>query len=192
MECTENIHSCVLLKNSGFCALFTEPVSRSVHGSSGSGLCLTRNRPEFLGWVKIRTETGFSGLCQSVSSFSVGAKILPGPARSSRYLVGSVKSRLDVDEILSDLIGSDEFHVDLSRKSKNIAGISHFLLEILRMSPDVVDLVVGSGGSGFGGGNPPTKPKGSCSVGGNPQPTVGLVGSGGGQSISGGSSGLVG
>ena len=131
-------------------------------------------------------------MCRSVSSFSVGAKILPDPTRSSRYLVGSVKSGLDVDEISSDLIGSDEFHVDLSRKSKNIAGISHFLLEILRMSPDVVDLVVGSGGSGFGGGNPPTKPKGSCSVGGNPKPTVGLVGSGGGQSISGGSSRLVG
>ena len=26
-------------------------------GRAGSGLCLTRNRPEFLGWVKIRTET---------------------------------------------------------------------------------------------------------------------------------------
>ena len=60
------------------------------------------------------------------------------------------------------------------------------------MLSDIVDVMVGSGGSGFGGGNPPTKPKGSCSVGGNPQPTVGLVGSGGGQSVSGGSSGLVG
>ena len=78
------------------------------------------------------------------------------------------------------------------RKSKNIAGISNFLSEILRMSPDVVDLVVGSGGSGFGGGNPPTEPKGSGSVGGDPQSTVGLVGSGGGRSVSGGSGGLVG
>ena len=58
------------------------------------------------------------------------------------------------------------------------------------MLPDVVDLMVGSGGSGFWGGNPPTNPKGSGSVRGNPPPTIGLVGSGGG--ISGGSGGLVG
>ena len=107
-------------------------------------------------------------------------------------MAGSVESGLDLDEISPDLTGSGGFHVDLSRKSKNIAGISHFLSEILRMSPDVVDLVVGSGGSGFGGGNPPTEPKGSGSVGGDPQPTVGLVGSGGGRSVSGGSGGLVG
>ena len=131
-------------------------------------------------------------MCRLVSGFSADAEILPDLARSGRYLAGSVESRLDLDEISPDLAGSGGFHVDRSRKSKNIAGISHFLSEILRMSPDVVDLVVGSGGSGFGGGNPPTKPKGSCSVGGNPQPTVGLVGSGGGQSISGGSSRLVG
>ena len=60
------------------------------------------------------------------------------------------------------------------------------------MSPDVVDLMVGSGGSGFGGGNPPTDPKGSGSVGGDPQPTVELVGSGGVRSVSGGSGRLVG
>ena len=89
-------------------------------------------------------------MCQSVSSFSAGAEILPDPARSGRYLVGSVESGLDLDEISPDLTGSGGFHVDLSRKSKNIAGISHFLSKILRMSPDVVDLVVGSGGSGFG------------------------------------------
>ena len=59
------------------------------------------------------------------------------------------------------------------------------------MSPDVVDLVVGSGGSGFGRGNPPTDLKGSGSVGGDPQPTVELVGSGGVRSVSGGSGGLV-
>ena len=109
-----------------------------------------------------------------------------------RYLAGSVESGLDLDEISSDLVGSGGFHLNRSRKSKNIAGISHFLSEILRMSPDVVDLVVESGGSGFGGGNPPTEPKGSGSVGGDPQPTVGLVGSGGGRSVSGGSGGLVG
>ena len=131
-------------------------------------------------------------MCRSVSGFSAGAEILPDPARSGRYLVGSVKSGLDLDEISLDLTGFGGFHVDRSRKSKNIAGISNFLSEILRMSPDVVDLVVGSGGSGFGGGNPPTEPKGSGSVGGDLQPTVGLVGSGGGRSVSGGSGGLVG
>ena len=131
-------------------------------------------------------------MCRSISGFSAGAEILPDQARSGRYLVGSVESGLDLDEISPDLIGSGGFHVDHSRKSKNIAGISNFLSEILRMSPDFVDLVVGSGGSGFGGGNPPTEPKGSGSVGGDPQPTVGLVGSGGGRSVSGGSGGLVG
>ena len=131
-------------------------------------------------------------MCRSVSGFAAGAEILPDPARSCRYLVGSIESGLDLDEISSDLTGSGGFHVDLSRKSKNIADISHFLSEILRMSPDVVDLVVGSGGSGFGGGNPPTKSKGSGSVGGDLQPIVGLVGSGGGRSVSGGSGELVG
>ena len=98
-------------------------------------------------------------------------------------MAGSVESGLDLDEISPDLAGSGGFHVDRSRKSKNIAGISHFLSEILRMSPDVVDLVVGSGGSGFGGGNLPTDPKGLGFVGGDPQPTVGLVGSGGGRRV---------
>ena len=32
------------------------------------------------------------------------------------------------------------------------------------MSPDVVDVMVGSSGSGFWGGNPPTGPEGSGSV----------------------------
>ena len=107
-------------------------------------------------------------MCRSVSGFSAGAEILPDLARSGRYLVGSVESGLDLDEISPDLTGFGGFHVDLSRKSKNIASISHFLSEILRMSPDVVDLVVGSSGSGFGGGNPPTELKGSGSVGGDP------------------------
>ena len=132
------------------------------------------------------------GLCRSVSGFSAGAEILPDPTRFGQYLAGSVESGLDLDEISPDLAGSGGFHVDRSRKSKNIVGISHFLSEILRMSPDVVDLVVGSSGSGFGGGNLPTDLKGLGSVGGDPQPTVGLVGSGGGRSVSGGSGGLVG
>ena len=130
-------------------------------------------------------------MCRSVSGFFAGAEILPNPARFGQYLAGSVESGLDLDEISPDLSGSGGFHVDHSRKSKNIAGISHFLSEILRMSPDV-NLVVGSGGSGFGGGNLPTDLKGLGSVGGDPQPTVGLVGSGGGRSVSGGSGGLVG
>ena len=54
------------------------------------------------------------------------------------------------------------------------------------------ELMVGSGGSGFWGGNPPTDPKGLGSVVGDLPPTVGLVGSGGGRSVSGGSGGLVG
>ena len=131
-------------------------------------------------------------MCRSVSGFSAGVEILPDPVRFGQYLAGSVESGLDLDEISPDLARSGGFHVDRSQKSKNIAGISHFLSEILRMSPNVVDLVVGSGGSGFGGGNLPTDPKGLGFVGGDPQPTVGLVGSGGGRSVSGGSGGLVG
>ena len=56
---------------------------------------------------------------------------------------------------------------------------------------DVVEVMVESGGSGFWGGNLPTDLKGLGSVGGNLSPTVGLVGSGGGRSVSGESSGLV-
>ena len=51
------------------------------------------------------------------------------------------------------------------------------------------DLMVGSGGSGFWGGNPPTDPKGSGSVHADPLPTIELVGSSGGGSGSGGSGG---
>jgi len=46
--------------------------------------------------------------------------------------------------------------------------------------------MVGSGGLGFWGGNPLVDPKGSGFVGGDPLPTIGLVGSGGGSSVSGG------
>ena len=73
------------------------------------------------------------------------------------------------------------------------------------MSPDFVDFMVGSSGSGFWGGNPPTDlrvsssvdgslltdPRVSGSVDGNPPPTVRLVGSGGDNSISGGSGWLI-
>ena len=43
------------------------------------------------------------------------------------------------------------------------------------MSPDFVDFMVGLGGSGFWGGNPPINPKVSGSVGSNPLLTVELV-----------------
>ena len=45
------------------------------------------------------------------------------------------------------------------------------------MSLDVVEVMIGSGGSGFCGENLPTDPKGSGFVGGDPSPTVRLVGS---------------
>ena len=45
--------------------------------------------------------------------------------------------------------GSGGFQVDLRWKSKNIAGICHFLSENLWMSPDVVEVMVRLGGSGF-------------------------------------------
>ena len=51
--------------------------------------------------------------------------------------------------------------------------------ENLSISPDFVAFMVGSGGLSFWGGNPPVDPKGSGSVGGDPPPTVGVVGSGG-------------
>ena len=59
------------------------------------------------------------------------------------------------------------------------------------MSLNVVEMMVGSGGLGFWGENPPTDPKGLGSVGGDPPPTIGLVGLGDGRSVSSRSSGLV-
>ena len=56
---------------------------------------------------------------------------------------------------------------------------------------DVVEVMVESSGSGFWGGNPPTDLKGLGYVGGNLSPTVELVSSGGGRSVSGGSNWLV-
>ena len=52
------------------------------------------------------------------------------------------------------------------------------------MSPDVVEMMVESGGSSFWGENPPTDPKGLGSVGGDLPPTIELVGSGDGRSVS--------
>ena len=56
---------------------------------------------------------------------------------------------------------------------------------------DFVDFMVGSGGSGFWGGNSPTDSKVSGFVDGDSPPTVGLVGSGGGSSVSGRSGELI-
>ena len=85
----------------------------------------------------------------------------------------------------------------LRLKIKNIVGSGGFqwisrssLSENLWISLDFVDFMIGSGGSGFWGGNLPANPKGSGPGGGDPLVTFRLIGSGGGQSVSGGSSGL--
>ena len=71
------------------------------------------------------------------------------------------------------------------RKSKKIVGSGGLqwisrssLSENLWISLDFVDFMIGSGGSGFWGGNLPADPKGSGSMGGDPPSTVGVVGSG--------------
>ena len=60
------------------------------------------------------------------------------------------------------------------------------MLEKLSISPDFVAFMVGLGGSGFWGGNPPANPKGSSSMGGDPPPTLEVVGLSGGGSGSAG------
>ena len=60
------------------------------------------------------------------------------------------------------------------------------------MSPNFVDFIVESGGSGFWGVNLPTDPKASGSVDGGPSPTVGLVSLGLCWSVLGGSDRLIG
>nr|POF16039.1 hypothetical protein CFP56_45028 [Quercus suber] len=47
----------------------------------------------------------------------------------------------------------------------------------LQISPAVFGFMIGSGCSDFGKGNPPTNPKASSSVGGDPPPTVRVVSS---------------
>ena len=131
--------------------------------------------------------------------FVVGADIWPDRSRSGRYLARSIDSGLDLDEISLDLTKSSGFHVALCWKIKNIVGSSglqwisrSFLSKNLWISLDFVDFMVKSGGSGFWGGNPPADPKGSGPMGGNLPETVGLIGSSGGRSVSGGSGGLSG
>ena len=99
----------------------------------------------------------------------------------------------------SHRISSGGFQVALCHKIKNIARSgrlqwisSRSLSENLWISPDFFDFMVGSSGLGFLGGNLPTDPKGSGSMGGNLLPTIGLVDSGGGGSVSSGSDGLSG
>ena len=64
--------------------------------------------------------------------------------------------------------------------------------ENLWILPDFVDFMVGLCGSGFWGGNLPADPNGSGLMGGDPPATIRLISSGGGQSVSGRSSGLSG
>ena len=111
-----------------------------------------------------------------VSGFEAGANISPNQSRSGRYLA---KSGLDLDDISSDLV--DFMWISRSSLSKNFW-----------ISPDFVDFMVGSSGSGFWGGNPPANPKGSGPVGGDSSVTVKLIGSGGGWSVSGEFGGLSG
>ena len=47
---------------------------------------------------------GLSGSSPSVSGFTAGAEISSDLVRSSRYLAGSVKSGLDLNEISPDLV----------------------------------------------------------------------------------------
>ena len=47
-----------------------------------------------------------------------------------------------------------------------------FSLKNLRISPKVSGFMIGSGCSGFGVGKPPTDPKASGFVGGDPSPTI--------------------
>ena len=78
-----------------------------------------------------------------------------------------------------DLAESYGISNNLSRRTSNTTGFCKFSLKILRISPEVFGFMIGSGGSGFGGGNPPTDPKGVGFCGRRPATDVGMVGSGG-------------
>ena len=51
-----------------------------------------------------------------------------------------VKSGLDLDEISSDLVGSDGISSNLCRRTPNTAGFCKFSSKILRISPEVLVL----------------------------------------------------
>ena len=117
------------------------------------------------------------------------------PSRSSQYLAGSVEiwpdhdkisldlneislhhvgSRLDLDEISPNLVQSNGFQVNFRWIASNIVEFCMFSSKNLRISPEVSRFMIGSGCSGFGRGKPPTDPKASSFVGGDPPPTVGV------------------
>ena len=120
-------------------------------------------------------------------------EIWPDPLRSGRYLARSVEiwpdhdkisldlneissdldeSGLDLDEISPDLVQSDRFQVNFRRTASNIAGFCMFSSKNLRISPEVSGFMIGSGCLSFGRGKPPTDPKASGFVGGDPPLTV--------------------
>ena len=116
----------------------------------------------------------------------------PDPLRSSQYLAGSVEiwpdhdkisldlneispphvgSRLDLDEISPNLVQSNRFQVNFRWIASNIFEFCMFSSKNLRISPEVSRFMIGSGCSGFRRGKPPTDPKASSFVGGDPPPT---------------------
>ena len=98
----------------------------------------------------------------------------PDSSRFDRYLAGSVEIWPDHNKILPDLIQSGGFQVNFHRIASNIAGFCMFSLKNLRISSDVSGFIIGSGCSSFGRGKPPTDPKASGFVGGEPPPTIGV------------------
>ena len=119
----------------------------------------------------------------------------PDQSRSSWYLVGFVEiwpdhnkisldlneisphlvgSRLDLDEISPNLVQYNGFQVNFRWIASNIVRFCMISLKNLPISPEVSGFMIGSGCSGFGRGKPPTDPKASSFVGGDPPPTVGV------------------
>ena len=79
-----------------------------------------------------------------------------------------------------NIVGSRWIWWISSRTSSEKQKYHRYLSYFVRIPLNVVgcfDLMVGSGGSSFWGGNPPTDPKGSGSVHGDLPPTIKLVGS---------------
>ena len=85
-----------------------------------------------------------------------------------------VGSRLDLDEISPNLVQSNGFQVNFHWIASNIVEFCMFSSKNLQISPEVSRFMIGSGCSGFGRGKPPTNPKASSFVGGDPPPTVGV------------------
>ena len=63
-------------------------------------------------------------------------------------------------EIQPDLVGSDGISSNLCQRTPNTADFCKFLSKILRILPELFGFMIKSDGSSFGGGNPPTDPKG--------------------------------